>query len=89
MYEEEGTWFLDLKKRLPAADQTKLTFRYKEQFSRYVTPAGGDERLPSEERTHGNTRHVLDASDYARRSCLRKLRLLLIQESCLTVTSDS
>jgi hypothetical protein len=36
VYEEEGNWFLDLKSKLPAADQTKLTARYEEQFSRYM-----------------------------------------------------
>jgi hypothetical protein len=36
VYEEEGNWFLDLKSKLPAADQTKLTQRYLEQFSRYM-----------------------------------------------------
>jgi hypothetical protein len=41
LYEEEGNWFLDLKKKLPAADQTKLAFRYKEQYSRDVTHDGG------------------------------------------------
>lgn len=42
VYEEEGKWFLDLKEKLPAADQTKLTFRYKEQFSRYAGEGGGE-----------------------------------------------
>ncbi|MDP9007576.1 MAG: hemerythrin domain-containing protein [Pseudomonadota bacterium] len=36
VYEEEGNWFLALRKKLPTADQTKLTQRYKEQFSRYA-----------------------------------------------------
>jgi hypothetical protein len=36
MYEEEGTWFLDLKEQVPAADQAKLTMRFKEEFDRYV-----------------------------------------------------
>jgi hypothetical protein len=39
VYEEENNWFLDLKTKTPAADQDKLTQRYKEQFSRYM----GDE----------------------------------------------
>jgi hypothetical protein len=37
VYEEEGNWFVDLKKKLPSADQTKLTFRYKQEFSRYTS----------------------------------------------------
>jgi hypothetical protein len=36
VYEEEGNWFLDLKSKLSAADQVKLTQRYAEQFSRYM-----------------------------------------------------
>ena len=36
VYEEEGTWFVELKTKLPPADQTKLTFRYQQEFSRYV-----------------------------------------------------
>jgi hemerythrin superfamily protein len=36
VYEEEGNWFVDLKKKLSPADQTKLTFRYKQEFSRYT-----------------------------------------------------
>jgi hemerythrin superfamily protein len=39
VYEEESNWFLDLKNKLPAADQVKLTKRYQEQFARYM----GDE----------------------------------------------
>jgi hypothetical protein len=42
VYEEEGNWFLDLKQKLPAPDQVKLTFRYREEFLRY-TQAQGDE----------------------------------------------
>ena len=36
MYEEEGNWFLDLKHNASAAEQTRLTARYLEEFSRYV-----------------------------------------------------
>jgi hemerythrin superfamily protein len=36
VYEEEGTWFLELKEKLPPADQTKITFRYQEEFLRYT-----------------------------------------------------
>jgi hemerythrin superfamily protein len=36
VYEEEGTWFPDLKSKLAPADQTKITFRYQEEFSRYT-----------------------------------------------------
>jgi hypothetical protein len=36
VYEEEGTWFVELKEKASAADQTKLTARYKEEFDRYV-----------------------------------------------------
>ena len=36
VYEEEGTWFVELKEKLSPADQTKITFRYQEEFSRYT-----------------------------------------------------
>jgi hypothetical protein len=36
MYEEEGNWFLALKKKAPAADQSTLTQRYEQEFHRYV-----------------------------------------------------
>lgn len=36
MFEEEGSWFLELKEKAPAAVQAKLTERYKEEFERYV-----------------------------------------------------
>jgi hemerythrin superfamily protein len=36
VYEEEGNWFVDLKEKLPPADQTKITFRYQQEFSRYT-----------------------------------------------------
>ncbi len=39
VYEEEGTWFIELKQRLAADKQAKLTQRYSEQFERYM---GGD-----------------------------------------------
>jgi hypothetical protein len=36
IYEEEGNWFLDIRRKLSSADQDKLTQRYKEQFARYM-----------------------------------------------------
>jgi hemerythrin superfamily protein len=36
MYEEEGTWFPELKGKASPADQAKLTRRYAEEFNRYV-----------------------------------------------------
>jgi len=36
MYEEEGTWFLELKEKVPTADQSKLSRRFEEEFMRYV-----------------------------------------------------
>jgi hypothetical protein len=36
VYEEEGTWFIELKEKVPAAEQNKLTQRYAEEFDRYV-----------------------------------------------------
>jgi hypothetical protein len=36
VYEEEGTWYLELKAKLSTAAQEKLTQRYREEFSRYM-----------------------------------------------------
>lgn len=35
VYEEEGTWFPELIEKVPSGTQTKLTYRYKEEFDRY------------------------------------------------------
>jgi hypothetical protein len=43
MYEEEGTWFIDLKKKASPDEQVYLTDRYMEEFERYV---GIAEELP-------------------------------------------
>lgn len=45
MYQEEGTWFLDLKRKAPLADQAKLGARYQEEYDRYV---GADDELVPE-----------------------------------------
>jgi hemerythrin superfamily protein len=44
VYEEEGTWFPELRENLPATAQAKLTFRYLEEFNRYI--GGGDQEIP-------------------------------------------
>jgi hypothetical protein len=36
MYAEEGNWFIDLKEKLPAAEQARLTARFTEEYERYV-----------------------------------------------------
>jgi hypothetical protein len=36
MYEEEGSWFLELKESVPLLEQKKLTERYTEEFNRYM-----------------------------------------------------
>jgi len=36
MYEEEGTWFIELKGKAPSGEQSKLAERYMEEFDRYV-----------------------------------------------------
>lgn len=36
MYQEEGTWFIELSEKAPAADQAMITKRYQEEWSRYV-----------------------------------------------------
>ena len=40
VYEEEGTWFLELKEKAPKSDQAKLTERYREEFERYAGKVG-------------------------------------------------
>ena len=49
VYEEEGTWFVELKAKLPPADQTKMTFRYQQEFSRYTRDSedGDSNAIPS------------------------------------------
>jgi hemerythrin superfamily protein len=42
MYEEEGNWFLDLKKKSSAAEQEMMTARYAEEFDRYVGASGAE-----------------------------------------------
>jgi len=42
VYEEEGTWFLELREKVATGDQAKLSQRFEEEFSRYV---GGEGRL--------------------------------------------
>ena len=48
MYEEEGTWFAELKQGSLEADQDMLTTRFREEFERYMTGvregAGGGEQ---------------------------------------------
>jgi hypothetical protein len=36
VYEEEGTWFIELKGKLSSTDEATLSKRYKEEFNRYV-----------------------------------------------------
>lgn len=36
MYEEESSRFLELKQKMPAAEQTRLTQRFREEFERYI-----------------------------------------------------
>ena len=45
MYEEEGNWFLDLKKKANADEQEMMTARYTEEFDRYI----GDTSVEEEE----------------------------------------
>jgi hypothetical protein len=49
MYQEEGSWLLELKRKLPAVDQSMLTARYLEEFERYV----GDVDDLDEDSLHG------------------------------------
>jgi hypothetical protein len=50
VYEEEGTWFIELKEKAPAGEQTKLAHRYAEEFNRYV---GEDDPLVRTRRLAG------------------------------------
>jgi hemerythrin superfamily protein len=45
VYEEEGHWFVELRKKLPPADQVKLTFRYQEEYTRYTQGRGDQASL--------------------------------------------
>lgn len=36
MYEEESSRFIELKQKMPAAQQTQLTQRFREEFERYI-----------------------------------------------------
>ena len=40
VYEEEGTWFLDLQEKASPQVKAKLTRRYQEEFDRYVGKVG-------------------------------------------------
>jgi hypothetical protein len=48
MFEEEGTWFLELKK---ASDQDFLTRRFAEEYRRYAFGVGGEATVSAEPRT--------------------------------------
>lgn len=45
VYEEEGTWFLDLKEKVSAQEQSELAQRYAEEFERYVREDAPAEQL--------------------------------------------
>lgn len=36
MYEEEGTWFMELLEKVPSDEHVRLTARYTEEFERYT-----------------------------------------------------
>lgn len=44
IYEEEGTWFPELRKAIPAHDDRMLTSRFVEEFERYAGGADDNER---------------------------------------------
>ena len=52
VYEEEETWFLVLKEKLPSAEQARLSERYEKEFSRYVGDSKGH---PLQTRRAGNS----------------------------------
>jgi hemerythrin superfamily protein len=45
IYEEERHWLMELKARVPVAEQSKLTMRYMEEFDRYVADDHDDPPL--------------------------------------------
>jgi hypothetical protein len=49
MYEEEGTWFLEIKEKVPFAQQDRLSQRYLEEFERYT----GEDLVPDGVATRG------------------------------------
>jgi hypothetical protein len=57
MFQEEGGWFIELKQKVPAAEQRRLSQRYREEFTRYVGTDLEDElvglRVPTEVHTAG------------------------------------
>jgi hypothetical protein len=65
VYEEEGTWFLDLKHKVSPADQTKLAHRYLEEFERYV---GKDEHWNGARRGAGASAGVVRSNHSTRPS---------------------
>jgi hemerythrin superfamily protein len=46
MYEEEGTWFPELREKTSPTDQATLTRRYAEEFMRYVGDDAADFESP-------------------------------------------
>jgi hypothetical protein len=52
MFEEEGTWFPQLKAKASAADQARITERFAEEFDRYMgVDAGSDGAIEEERRS--------------------------------------
>jgi len=41
MYEEEGTWFMEMKTTVPEAEEAMVLARFREEFERYMGGAGG------------------------------------------------
>lgn len=41
MYEEEGTWFMELLEKVPSEEHVRLTDRYAEEFERYTGGESG------------------------------------------------
>ncbi len=53
IFEEENGWFLDLREKAPAADQTKITERYLEEYGRYMGDDDRRGRVAGESRSFG------------------------------------
>lgn len=48
VYQEEGDWFVDLRREAPAEAQARATARYREEYGRYIDGGPSPSRIPGE-----------------------------------------
>ena len=46
VYEEENNWFLDIQRKMPADERSRLTARYLEEFNRYTGESADPSAMP-------------------------------------------